>query len=77
MGLIIGLVFLGVFAAISMPWIAASTGPSKQAKEVQTRLESALATENTEPHDMVVNLRKFDQVSSIPWFPNMEKHTRL
>lgn len=67
MGLIIGLVFLGVFAAIAMPWIAASAGPSRQAKEVQTRLESALATENSESHNPIVNLRKDDQVSSIPW----------
>ncbi|MDR3736565.1 MAG: hypothetical protein P4L10_13660, partial [Acidobacteriaceae bacterium] len=67
MGLIIGLVFVGVFAAIAMPWIAASSGPSKQAKEVQTRLASALAIENQEPRDLVVNLRKDEQLSSIPW----------
>lgn len=67
MGLIIGLVFVGVFAAVAMPWIAASAGPSKQAKEVQTRLDSALATEAPEPHNLVVNLRKDEQISSIPW----------
>ncbi len=67
MGLIIGLVFVGVFAAVAMPWIAASAGPSKQAKEVQTRLASALATETPEPHDLILNLRKDDQLSSIPW----------
>jgi tight adherence protein B len=50
-----------------MPWIAASAGPSKQAKEVQTRLQSALATEAPDPHDLVLNLRKDDQLSSIPW----------
>ena len=64
---IIVLVFLGVFAAIAMPWIASSVGPSKQAKEVQTRLESALATEAPAHTDVIVNLRKQDQISSIPW----------
>ena len=65
--LIIGLVFVGVFAVVAMPWIANSVGPSQKAKEVQTRLESALATEAPEPRDMILNLRKDDQISSIPW----------
>ena len=34
---------------------------------MQTRLESALATEAPEQHDLIVNLRKDDQISSIPW----------
>ena len=67
MGLIIILVFIGVFAAIALPWVAASSGPGKQAKEVQSRLASALATEAPEHHDMIVNLRKDQQISSIPW----------
>ena len=67
MGLIIVLVFVGVFAAVAIPWIASSVGPSQKAKEVQTRLASALATEAPEPRDLIVNLRKEDQLSSIPW----------
>jgi tight adherence protein B len=67
MGLIIGLVFVGVFAVIALPWIASSVGPSQKAKEVQTRLASALAAEAPEQRDLAVNLRKEDQLSSIPW----------
>ena len=67
MGLIIGLVFVGVFAIVALPWIASSVGPSKKAKEVQNRLESALATEIPQEREMVVNLRKDEQLSSIPW----------
>ena len=67
MGLIIGLVFVGVFAAVAIPWIASSVGPSQKAKEVQTRLASALAAEAPEQRDLAVNLRKEDQLSSIPW----------
>jgi tight adherence protein B len=67
MGLIIGLVFIGVFAIIAMPWIASSVGPSQKAKEVQNRLESALATEIPQEHELILNLRKDEQLSSIPW----------
>jgi tight adherence protein B len=67
MGLIIGLVFIGVFAIVAMPWIASSVGPSKKAKEVQNRLESALATEIPQELEQVLNLRKDEQLSSIPW----------
>ena len=67
MGVIIGLVFVGVFAIVALPWIASSVGPSKKAKEVQNRLESALATEIPQEREMVVNLRKDEQLSSIPW----------
>jgi tight adherence protein B len=34
---------------------------------VQTRLESALASEAPEPRDVIMNLRKDQQMSSIPW----------
>jgi tight adherence protein B len=67
MGLIVGLVFVGVFAAVAMPLIASSVGPSQQAKEVQIRLASALAAEAPEASNEAVNLRKEDQLSSIPW----------
>jgi tight adherence protein B len=67
MGLIIGLVFLGVFAVIAIPLIATSFGPSKNSKEVRARLESALATETREVHELVTDLRKDDLMSSIPW----------
>jgi tight adherence protein B len=67
MGLIIGLVFIGVFAIVALPWIASSGGPSQKAKEVQSRLESALATEIPQERELIVNLRKDEQLSSIPW----------
>ena len=51
MGLIIVLVFLGVFAVVALLLIASSAGPRKQAKEVQATLDSALATESPETRD--------------------------
>lgn len=65
--LIIVLVFIGVFAAIALPLVATTVGPAKKAKEVQSRLASALATEVPEQRDLIVNLRKDQQISSIPW----------
>lgn len=63
---VIGLVFLGVFVAIALPMIATS-GASRKAKDVQDRLTSALATETPEVQNLVVDLRKVEQMSSIPW----------
>ncbi len=65
-GLLFVLIFLGVFAMIALPLIALG-GSAKQAKNVQLRLDSALATETPEVQNLVVDLRKDEQVSSIPW----------
>lgn len=73
---VIGLVFLGVFAAIALPLIATS-GSSKKTKTVQSRLDSALATETPEVQNLVVDLRKDDQVSSIPWLNQKLTHLEL
>ncbi len=68
--LILSLVVVGVFAVIALPWIAISAGPARKAKEVEARLASALATEAPEQRELVVDLRKDEQVSSIPWLNN-------
>jgi tight adherence protein B len=67
MGLIIVLVFLGVFAVIALLLIAGDSGASQKAKQVQATLDSALATESPVARDQIVNLRKSDQLSAIPW----------
>jgi tight adherence protein B len=75
-GLLIGLIFLGVFVAIALPMFAMD-GSSKKAKSVQSRLDSALATETPEVQNLVVDLRKGDQVSSIPWLNKKLTHLEL
>jgi tight adherence protein B len=67
MGLMIGLIFLGVFAVAALLMIAVGTGASEQAKQVHATLDSALATDSPEERDQRVNLRKEDLLSSIPW----------
>jgi tight adherence protein B len=66
MGLIIGIVFVGVFIAVALPLVTA-TGSSKRTKDVQARLESAIAVEAPEVKNLAVNLRKDELLSSIPW----------
>jgi tight adherence protein B len=75
-GVLIGLIFLGVFVAISLPMIAMS-GSANKAKSVQSRLDSALATETPEVQNLVVDLRKDEQVSSIPWLNQKLMHLEL
>ena len=67
MGLIVGVIFIGVFAVVALLLMAGSSGSARQAKQVQATLESALATESREIRDQVVNLRKNEQFSAIPW----------
>jgi tight adherence protein B len=67
MGLIIVLVFLGAFAVTALLMIAGGSGASQEAKQVQASLDSALATETPQVRDQIVNLRKNELLSAIPW----------
>jgi tight adherence protein B len=66
MTLIIVLVFVGVFAVVALVAVA-SMGGDRQAKQVIATLDSALATESVEARAEVLNLRKSDKLSTIPW----------
>jgi tight adherence protein B len=67
MGLIIALVFLGVFALVALVMVASGSGAAQQSKQVLASLDSALATDSTETRDQILNLRKSDTLSAIPW----------
>lgn len=67
MGMIIGLVFLGVFSVAALLLVAVGSGASEQAKQVHATLDSALATDRPEERDQLLNLRKSEHLSSIPW----------
>ena len=66
MTLIVVLVFLGVFSLIALVAFA-SMGGDRQAKQVIATLDSALATESMETRNEILNLRKSDKLSTIPW----------
>jgi tight adherence protein B len=67
MGWVIVLIFLGVFAFVALVAVAVGSGASQQAKQVHATLDSALATDSPEERGSIVDLRKSDQLSSIPW----------
>jgi tight adherence protein B len=70
MAMIVFVIFLGVFAVAALILYAAGSGASQRAKQVQATLDSALATESQEMRDQIVNLRKNEQFSAIPWINN-------
>jgi tight adherence protein B len=67
MELIIGVVFVGVFAVAALLMIATGTGASQKAKDVLATLDSALAAGPLESHDQIVDLRRNELLSAIPW----------
>ncbi len=67
MVLIIVLVFVGVFAAIALPLVYTSMAPARSTREAMATLESALSNQPTEVQQAVIDLRKDERVSSIPW----------
>ena len=58
MGLIIGLVFVGVFAVIALPLVGSGWCPPGSAKQALATLDSALKTETQEMRQLKMNLRK-------------------
>lgn len=66
--LLIGiLVFVGVFGVLALLLAATGTGASDQARVLMTRLESAIAVGKPEMADLIVDVRKNELMSSIPW----------
>lgn len=77
MELIVGLVFAGVFAVAALLMIAGSSGSAQRAKQVAASLDSALATETPQVRDQIVNLRKSEMLSAIPWLNSKLKQFDL
>jgi tight adherence protein B len=67
LGMIVFMIFLGVFAVVALLLYAGGSGASQKAKQVQATLDSVLATESQEMRDQIVDLRKNQQLSAIPW----------
>ena len=61
------LVFLGVFGVIALLLVASGSGASEQGRVLMTRLESAIAVGKPEMADLIVDVRKNELMSSIPW----------
>ncbi len=65
MPIIFVLVFIGVFALIVLPMVAA--GSHRTSKQVLATLDSALSTDAPSTREQILNIRKDSAMSSIPW----------
>jgi tight adherence protein B len=77
MELIVGVIFLGVFAVVALLFMAGGSGAFQQAKQVHETLDSALATDSLEERSQIGSLRKNEQLSSIPWLNSKLLHVEL
>ena len=64
MGLIVAVVFMGVFSVITLLAVATGTGASQRTKQALASLDSALATESPAERDQILNLRKDEMLSA-------------
>jgi tight adherence protein B len=67
MTLLVILVFSGVFTVFALLLIASGAAVSKETKQTMTNLESVLAASPSATRDPIVNLRKDELLSAIPW----------
>jgi tight adherence protein B len=65
--LILALVFLSVFVVFALLLVASGTGASQQAKQVLANLDAALASDRPEIRDQIVDIRKNELLSAVPW----------
>jgi len=66
-GTIVVLVFAGVFAVLSLLMFAAGSGASQQAKMTRANLVTALASRTRSSIDQMVDVRKSELLSAVPW----------
>lgn len=65
--LLLVLVFIGVFAVLSLLLIASGVGASQRTKQTLNLLQSALAVQHSGADDPIVDIRKSELLSSVPW----------
>jgi tight adherence protein B len=67
MTLLLILVFAGVFIVLALLLFASGAAVSKETKQTMTNLESVLAVGPSVSRDPIVDLRKNELLSAIPW----------
>ena len=79
MVLIVIIVFLGVFVVVALLAAASGAGASRQDKEMLARLDSALATNKSKSDmaDLLIDVRKNELLSTIPWIDRMLRRLEL
>jgi tight adherence protein B len=64
---LVAFVFLSVFAVLALLMFAGRAGASQRAKQTLSNLESAIAAITSESRDSIVDLRKSELLSAVPW----------
>jgi tight adherence protein B len=67
MALIVVLVFVGVFVVCALLLVATGAGETAQAKQVLANLDAALASGRPETQSTIVDIRKSELLSAVPW----------
>lgn len=65
--LLIVLVFVGVFGVSALLLVASGTGASQRTKQTLATLESAMAPRQALQHDPIIDVRKNELLSEVPW----------
>jgi tight adherence protein B len=69
--MVLVLVFLGVFGVTALLLVASGTGASQQTKKTLTVLRAALSTDKAQSADLIVDVRKEEMLSAVPWINRM------
>jgi tight adherence protein B len=64
---LVAFVFLSVFVVLALLMFAGGAGASQRTKQTLSNLESALATMTSETRESVIDLRKNELLSAVPW----------
>jgi tight adherence protein B len=65
--LLLVLVFIGVFAVLSLVLVGSGVGATQRTKQTLAVLQSALAVVGSRAGDPIVDLRKSELLSAVPW----------
>jgi tight adherence protein B len=65
--LLLAVVFLGIFLVVALLLVASGTGASQRTKQTMALLAAALAVGKREIEDQIVDLRKQELLSAVPW----------
>ncbi|HTU50605.1 MAG TPA: type II secretion system F family protein [Acidobacteriaceae bacterium] len=61
------LVFIGVFVVLTLLLVATGSGATEQTKQTLAVLQSALAFDKSQMGDPIVDIRKSELLSAVPW----------
>jgi tight adherence protein B len=67
MGLIVFIVFVGVFSILALTLIGSSASSARRNKQTIAVLDAALASDKQALGDQVIDVRKSDEFSAVPW----------